>query len=183
MERLGRHGYLLLLVVALAAALPVSAVAQSGAGAGKVRLSAPAFAAGGETLLLCAASAGGGHVTAEILDGTTGAIVITKQLTLPTFGSVKPPSVSATVDTPPDPCLVYTPSASALFIGRIALNPQPLPPGIVAPDLNPQPLPPGIVASLQIFTGTLTAPANVRIVGFEPPDPCFQASSDKGCLF
>jgi hypothetical protein len=88
-----RQGCLLLLVAALvAAALPVSAVAQSGGGAGKVRLSAPAFAAGGETLLLCAASAGGGHVTAEILDGTTGAIVITKQLTLPTLGRVEPPA-------------------------------------------------------------------------------------------
>jgi len=96
---------LLLLVAALvAAALPVSAVAQSGAGAGKVvRLSAPAFAAGGETLLLCAASAGGGHVTAEILDGTTGAIVITKQLTLPTLGRVEPTSVSAIVDARPIP--------------------------------------------------------------------------------
>jgi hypothetical protein len=82
---------------------------------------------------------------------------------------VKPPSVSATVDTPPDPCLVYSPSTSSLFIGRIALNPQPLPPGIVA--------------SLQIFTGAASAPSNFRIVGFEPPDPCFQASSDKGCLF
>lgn len=49
------QGCLLLLSVALvAAALPVSAVAQSGAGAGKVvRLTAPAFAAGGDTLSLC----------------------------------------------------------------------------------------------------------------------------------
>jgi uncharacterized membrane protein YtjA (UPF0391 family) len=166
---------LLLLSVALvAAALPVSAVAQSGAGAGKVvRLTAPAFAAEGETLSLCAASAGGGHVTAEILDGNTGAIVFTQPLTLPTLGTTEPPpaSVSFAVE-PPDPCLTFTAKTSSLFIGRIALNPQPLPPGIVAPDLNPQPLPLGIVASLQIFTGTLSAPSNLRIVGFEPPDPC-----------
>jgi len=177
-----RQACLLLLVAALiAAALPVSAVAQSGTGAGKVvRLSAPAFASGGETLSLCAASAGGGHVNAEILDGNTGAIVFTKQLTLPTLGTTEPPpaSVSFAVE-PPDPCLTFTAPASSLFIGRIALNPQPLPPGIVAPDLNPQPLPPGIVASLQIFTGSMSAPSNVRIVGLTlPPDPCRQ-----GCTF
>ncbi|MGA2963563.1 MAG: hypothetical protein ABSD96_17950 [Candidatus Korobacteraceae bacterium] len=175
-----KQGRLLLLVVALvAAALPVSAVAQSGAGAGKVvRLTAPAFAAENETLLVCAASAGGGHVTADILDGFSGKVLMTQQLTLPTLGSAEPPSVSVTVDTPPDPCLTFTAPTSSLFIGRIALNPQPLPPGIVAPDLNPQPLPPGIVASLQIFTGSMSAPSNLRIVGFEPPDPC-----RAGCIF
>jgi hypothetical protein len=105
---------------------------------------------------------------------------MTQQLTLPTLGSAEPPpaSVSFAVE-PPDPCVTFTAPTSSLFIGRITLNPQPLPPGIVAPDLNPQPLPPGIAASLQIFTGSMSAPSNIRIVGFSlPPDPCRQ-----GCIF
>lgn len=186
-------------VTVLALALPVTAAAQSGGGAGKVRISPPVSAAAGEHLLLCAASVGGGHLTADILDGVTGIVLKTKPLTLARLGGAEI-SDAASIAEPPDPCLemIVPPStvdvSTTLFIGRVTLNPQPLPPGIVAssldprplppgivaPFLNPQPLPPGIVASLQIFSGTALTPANVRIVML-PPDPCFSALGRSVC--
>jgi hypothetical protein len=65
--------------------------------------------------------------------------------------------------------------ASLSHVG-VALNPQPLPPGIVI-ALNPQPLPPGIYAPFcctgQHFPGATSASVGVHSMNvIEPPDPC-----------
>jgi hypothetical protein len=148
------------------------------------RSSAPLLAVGGEKLLLCAANTLPAvqtsptsvsatlaattstiTVTLQILNGVTGAVVAQNQVALPPLGA----------PAPPDPCITFivapatfAPSAS-VFVARIELNPQPLPPGICR--ANP------LTASLQVFTLDASGnPNNIRTVAFEPPDPCIRFS-------
>jgi hypothetical protein len=142
--------------------------------------SAPLLAAGGEKLLFCAAnnlpavqtsptSASATSttpsttltVTLQILNGVTGAVVAQNQVALPPLGTFEPP----------DPCIAFTvaPAAFApstsLFVARILLNPQPLPPGRCRAD--------SLTASLQAFTSDATGnPTDIRTLVFTPPDPC-----------
>src|SRR5579862_4343442 len=104
--------------------------------------SGPVLAAPGEHILNCAGFTGtysGKTITAtlQLLNAATGAVVVQQQVTLPSS------SVTTSIAEPPDPCLEFvvparvpaTASASGVFwpvyIGKVALNPQPLPPGIV----------------------------------------------------
>jgi len=150
--------------------------------------SAPFLAVGGEKLLLCAAnnlpavqtsptsvSATATAatttltVTLQILNGVTGAVVAQNKVALPPLGAFEPP----------DPCInfavapaAFAPSTS-LFVARIQLNPQPLPPAKCR--ANP------LTASLQVFTpdatGNLT---NIRTIAFAPPDPCVRPFFRRG---
>jgi hypothetical protein len=101
-------------------------------------------------------------VTMQILSATTGTLITERQVTLPPLGST---------ETPPDPCLTWTVGAATfalttnLFVVRIALNPQPLPPGLCAPRT--------LAVTVQVLTlDSSGAPSGVRLVSFEPPDPC-----------
>ncbi|MHB1938858.1 MAG: hypothetical protein ACYCOR_20090 [Acidobacteriaceae bacterium] len=142
----------------------------------------PILAASGENLLLCAANnlpapavlpttatiapadktSPPFYVTLKILNGVTGAVLSQTELALPPLGST---------EEPPDPCLTFTvaPSTFApstnLFVARVELNPQPLPPGLCRPST--------LTVSMQIFTpDTNGNPTNIRAISFEPPDPC-----------
>lgn len=146
------------------------------------RSSGPILAGGGEIILLCAAnnqptatttapataaltSPPAGTVmnaTLEVLNGITGAILAQRQVSLPPLGSNF---------TPPDPCLAFSvppPSlvpSTNLFVIRVALNPQPLPPGICARHT--------FSVALQVYTPDSSGnPSNIRSISFEPPDPC-----------
>jgi hypothetical protein len=152
------------------------------------RSSAPLLAVGGERLLLCAAnnlpavqtsptsvSAAATAapttltVTLQILNAVTGAVLAQNQVTLPPLGTFEPP----------DPCInfaiapaAFAPSTS-LFVARIELNPQPLPPGICRAN--------SLTASLQAFTLDATGnPANIRTIAFAPPDPCIRPFFRRG---
>ena len=147
-----------------------------------VRSSGPILAAGGETLLVCVANNQAVptstapataamtsaavtiplSVTLQILNGVTGAVLAQAQISPPPLGSTF---------TPPDPCVNYVVPAATfapstnLFLVRIALNPQPLPPGLCALH--------SVSASVQVFTAGPTGnPTNIRAISFEPPDPC-----------
>ncbi len=151
------------------------------------RSSAPVLAAGGEKLLFCAAnnlpaasSAPAAttaaaasptlNVTLQILNGVTGAVLAENRIALAPLGSA---------DLPPDPCISFTVASGAfapspgLFVARVLLNPQPLPPGLCR--ANP------LAVSFQAFTPTAGgAPTNVRTLTFEPPDPCVRFSFRRG---
>jgi hypothetical protein len=142
--------------------------------------SAPLLAVGGEKLLFCAANnlpavqtpppsvAAASPaanttltVTLQILNGVTGAVVAQKQVALPPLGAFEPPDPCITFDVAP---ASFTPSTS-LFVARILLNPQPLPPGRCRAD--------SLTASLQVFTPDATGnPTDIRTLAFTPPDPC-----------
>lgn len=154
------------------------------------RSSGPLLAVPGETVLVCAANnqlasllppttppataalqssaaVTSLNVTLQILNGVTGAILAQAQLAVPPLGSTT---------TPPDPCLNFTVPAATfapstnLFVVRVALNPQPLPPGICAAH--------ALSVSLQIFTHDNSGnPTNIRTISFEPPDPCILLAS------
>lgn len=145
--------------------------------------SGPILAASGETVLVCAANNQPApapapapaalstdattaplNVTLQILNGVTGAILSQAQLAVPPLGSTA---------TPPDPCVNYVvPAAtfapsSNLFIVRVLLNPQPLPPGLCRAH--------ALSVSLQVFTPDPSgSPTNIRTIAFEPPDPCIR---------
>lgn len=151
--------------------------------------SGPILAGGGETVLVCAAnnqlfgllpptppptsaavtnaaSVTPLEVTLQILNGVTGAILAQSQVTLPPLGSTA---------TPPDPCVTYVvpPATLApsinLFVVRVALNPQPLPPGLCANGSHGNIL----SVSLQVYTPDNSgSPTNIRAISFLPPDPC-----------
>jgi hypothetical protein len=152
------------------------------------RSSAPLLAVGGEKLLLCAVnnlSAASTSptsvsattpaapttltVTLQILNGVTGAVVAQNQVALPPLGA----------PAPPDPCVnfavvpaTFAPS-TGIFVARIELNPQPLPPGICR--ANP------LTASLQVFTLDASGnPTNIRTIAFAPPDPCIRPFFRRG---
>lgn len=175
---------------------------------GAVFMTAPFLASTGEQVLLCAANVtgltattapsptaavappGAGvslSVTLSVLNGVTGAVLRSAQVMLPPLGSTT---------TPPDPCLQVAPSptvfapVSSSFIGIVALNPQPLPPGLCRqfppePTLGrfpPSPCAKMLTMSLQIYTLDANGnPTNVRVIRFEPPDPCLQAVGAAGC--
>jgi hypothetical protein len=149
-----------------------------------MRSSGPVLAATGETVLLCAAnnqlasllpptppapaaltSAAAVtplNVTLQILNGVTGAVLAQAQLALSPLGST---------ETPPDPCVNFSVAPStvalpaSLFVARVLLNPQPLPPGICAAH--------ALAVSLQVFTPDGSGnPTNIRTISFLPPDPC-----------
>lgn len=151
------------------------------------RSSAPVLAAGGEKLLFCAAnnlpaatvapaattaatSSPTLNVTLEIVNGVTGAVLAQNQIALAPLGSLQ---------LPPDPCVSFTVApatfapSTGLFVARIELNPQPLPPGLCR--ANP------LSISLQAFTPTAGGvPTNVRTLTFEPPDPCVRFAFRRG---
>lgn len=151
-----------------------------------MRSSGPILTAPNETVLVCAANnqlasllpppppataallpAGPGgatplNVTLQILNGITGAVLAQSQITLPPLGSTF---------EPPDPCLHFSVAPStvalnaSLFVVRVLLNPQPLPPGICAAH--------ALSVSLQVFTSDPNGnPTNIRTISFLPPDPC-----------
>lgn len=155
------------------------------------RSSGPILAAGGETILVCAANNQLASllppapaaatavtnpaavtplsVTLQVVNGVTGAVLAQTQTTLPPLGST---------DTPPDPCVNYVvPAATfapsnSLFLARVFLNPQPLPPGICAVGNHV------LSVSLQVFTPDINgSPTNIRALSFEPPDPCIRFGS------
>lgn len=180
----GLAGGAALLAVSATVGSLQQAFAQGPALAPVMRSSGPILAAGGETILLCAANnqlAGvlppsptaaaevtsaeavtSLNVTLQIVNGINGAILAQSQVTLQPLGS------SA---APPDPCVNYVvpaatfaPSAD-LFVARILLNPQPLPPGICRAH--------ALSVSLQVYTpGSNGSPTNIRAIAFTPPDPC-----------
>ncbi len=149
--------------------------------------SGPILTAPGETVLVCAANnqlasllppppptaavipsatVTSLDVTLQIVNGVTGAVLAQSQITLPPLGST---------EAPPDPCLKFsvapaTVAVSAnLFVVRVFLNPQPLPPGICAAH--------ALSVSLQVFTpDTAGNPTNIRAISFLPPDPCIRAA-------
>ncbi len=166
------------------------AKAQSVGGIGEIFTTGPFLTATGEHVLLCAANITGLtaptapsptagdppagdvtlSVTLSILNGVTGAVVSSTQVVLPPLGSTEPP----------DPCLHFAvpPGAFApvsnLFIGAIALNPQPLPPRILPRRI--------LRTSLQIYTPDANGnPTNVRVLSFFPPSPCFVAPGTVSC--
>ncbi len=150
-----------------------------------MRSSGPILTAPGETVLVCAANNQLAsllppspttaavtpspavtplNVTLQIVNGVTGAVLAQSEITLPPLGST---------EAPPDPCLKFsvapaTVAVSAnLFVVRVLLNPQPLPPGICAAH--------ALSVSLQVFTpDTDGNPINIRAISFEPPDPCIR---------
>lgn len=149
-----------------------------------VHSSGPILAASGERILLCAAnnypvaapaptttaaissntSSASLNVALQVLNGITGAVLAQTQVAVPPLGSTA---------TPPDPCLSFTVASATLaasplnlFVVRVALNPQPLPPGLCA----------YLGISLQVFTPEVSgSPSNIRAINFEPPDPCSRA--------
>lgn len=150
-----------------------------------MRSSGPILAAAGERILVCAAnnqlatllpptpasptaaavpaaSVTPLTVTLQIINGVTGVVLTQAQLTVPPLGSTF---------TPPDPCISYLVPAATfaptqnLFVVRVLLNPQPLPPGICAAHT--------LSVSLQLYTPDVNGnPTNIRAIAFEPPDPC-----------
>jgi hypothetical protein len=180
------------------------ASAQSNPGIGSVFQTAPFLAGPGEQVLLCAANItgltvsttpssptaadppGGGvslSVTLSLLNGVTGAVLLSEQVMLPPLGSTA---------YPPSPCLQVAPAPTVFapvsnsFIGVVMLNPQPLPPGLcAAPILGqypPNPCGKVLTTSLQIYTPDPNGnPTNVRSISFEPPNPCFQAAGAAAC--
>ena len=175
----------LLTLATVSYARPASAQGPTSAPAPIIHSSGPILAAGGETVLVCAAnnqlasllppssppataaavpaaSVSSLNVTLQIVNGITGAILTQSQVTIPPLGST---------ETPPDPCVNYVVPAATfapttnLFVVRIELNPQPLPPGICR----------ALSASVQVFTPDSNGnPTNIRTIAFEPPDPCFR---------
>ncbi len=144
--------------------------------------SGPILAATGETVLVCAANnqlesllpppgpaalTSGAAVTSlkvtlQILNGITGTILAQSQIALPPLGSTA---------EPPDPCVSFSVApasfapAATLFVVRVALNPQPLPPGICAAH--------ALSVSLQVFRPDSSGnPTHIRSISFLPPDPC-----------
>jgi hypothetical protein len=108
--------------------------------------------------LVCAANLGSKPVsgTIELLNATTGAVLLQHKVTLAAPGA----------GTPGD--CISTGSDSTAVIAIIA---------VLIATVNPQPLPPSVVGSLQIVRPTSTAPANpqyVALTPLHPPQPCSQ---------
>ncbi len=124
----------------------------------------PALVAPGEQILNCVgltAPYSGKTFTAtlQIVDAITGGVAASRTIAIGPPSTA--PTISADAEEPPDPCITFQNSTSqrALYIARVALNPQPLPPGIVA-------------FSAHVFSGLVTTPANIRYIPYLPPDPC-----------
>ena len=167
---------------------PVPARARSTPGRTLSRSSAPLLAVGGEKLLLCAvntlpavqtsptsvsaipaATTSTLTVTLQLLNGVTGAVVAQNQVALPPLGAFEPP----------DPCIAFTVApatfapSTGIFVARIELNPQPLPPGRCRVN--------SLTASLQAFTPDANGnPTNIRTIVFTPPDPCIRPFFRRG---
>ncbi len=170
-------GILALGLLAWSTLAPRRVAAQGDADVRVIRFtSTPIAAAGGENVLLCAANVNPSRsvrVALEIQDALTGEVVAQSRLLLAPLGSHSPASDNT---EPPDPCLRFSVPVSSpatqlaaaplsLYIGRVALNPQPLPPGIYSPyDLT---------TSLQVFSVDVNGnPSSFRGAQFEPPNPC-----------
>jgi hypothetical protein len=168
-------GICLMGLLAWSALAPRRVAAESDAAFRVVRMTTmPLAAGGGENLLLCAANvnpARSVNVELAIQNAFTGEVVAQRQLLLAPLGSQS----LAAAEEPPDPCLRFvvpvSPPATnfaaplALYLGRVALNPQPLPPGIYSPyDLT---------ASLQVYALDADGnPSGFRMAPLLPPDPC-----------
>lgn len=189
------------------------ASAQNNPSIGAVFMTAPFIAGTGEQVVLCAAnviglmvpatppsataadpgSGGCGtcdiSVTLSLLNGVTGAVLSSQQVTLPRLG---------TTAFPPNPCLQFAQSPAAFapvnnsFIGIVTLNPQPLPPrvlprgacpnGPIFGQFPPSPCSQVLTTSLQIYTPDANGnPTNVRVIGFYPPNPCVEAAGAVSC--
>jgi hypothetical protein len=178
-----------LTTASLITALVGRAVAQVGPPVSPVfrMASGPTLTGPAEHLLLCAGNLGSTTITVtlEIQQAVTGAIVAgPENITLR-------PLTGPSVGLPSDPCLEFpgsvttaavaaTPAATAvrpLYIGRVSVNPQPLPPSTAC--FNGKHFIGDLVASLQVFTpltpavsaGT-TIPTMIRYIPVVPADPC-----------
>jgi hypothetical protein len=136
--------------------------AQSNSDVGQVLTGGPISVGAGDHALVCATNLGSApvSVTMQLLNATSGAVVLQMSTTLGQTGTTSGPGT-------PGACLDSATASTAIIavlIARVAVNPQPLPPQTVT-----------LVASLQVLGMGTSGPLNPRVVALlpvHPPQPC-----------
>jgi hypothetical protein len=143
---------------ALVCALPTHLAAQVNNGA--VYAGGPIQIGASDHAVVCATNLGATSlsVSFELVDAMTGATLLQQSATLAAAGTTTAP-VGACLDS-----ATASRAIIGILIGRVAVNPQPLPPQTVT-----------LVASLEAAGTGTSGPVNPRIVSLQPlhpPQPC-----------
>lgn len=140
-------------------ALPAKLAAQTGTGA--VYAGGPMQIGASDHAVVCAMNLGTTSlsVSLELVDAMTGATLLQQSATLAAPGTAGGGAAGACLDS-----ATASRAIIGILIGRVAVNPQPLPPHTVT-----------LVGSLEASSMGTSGPLNARIVALEPlhpPQPC-----------